>query len=103
VSYGYVLDVAAPVEFYDALHAEVGRRSGGRADGLLVHVGRTTPTGFQVLEVWEDEDRWNRFNAEVVGPALAEVAATHRPDREPVFETFEVRGLVIPEHAPVFV
>jgi hypothetical protein len=97
------MDVQAPAEFYDALHAEVGRRSGGRAEGLLVHVGRLTPTGFEILEVWEDEEHWDRFRAEVVGPALAEVAATRRPDREPTFEAFEVRGLVIPEHAPVFV
>ena len=34
MAYGYVMDVPAPIQFYDALHAEIGRRSSGRADGL---------------------------------------------------------------------
>src|SRR5919202_798934 len=51
--YGVLSRVPAPIEAYDASHAEIGRRSQGKADGLLVHVGRATPDGFEVLEVWE--------------------------------------------------
>ena len=48
MAYGLVMDVPAPIGLYDALHAEIGRRAPGGADGLLVHVGRETPVGFQI-------------------------------------------------------
>jgi hypothetical protein len=94
MTYGFAMDVAAPIELYDALHAEIGRRSAGRADGMLLHVGRATPGGFQVTEVWETEEQWNRFAAEVVGPALAEV--TGGQVQQPEVEGFEPRGLIVP-------
>jgi hypothetical protein len=56
MTHGLVMKVPAPTEFYDALHTEVGRRSTGRADGLLLHVGRVTDEGFEVLEIWESKE-----------------------------------------------
>ena len=94
MTYGFAMDVAAPIEFYDALHAEIGRRSGGAAEGMLLHVGRATPSGFQVTEVWESKEQWDRFATEVVGPALAEL--TGGQVREPEVEGFEPRGLIVP-------
>ena len=97
MAYGDVMDIAAPIEFYDALHAEIGRRGGG--DGLLVHIGRPTPDGFQVLEIWESKEQWDRFNSEVVGPALAELSGGQPPPSEPMVVEFEPRGLIVPSAA----
>ncbi len=68
MAYGFVMDVPAPIGLYDALHAEIGRRAPGGADGLLVHVGRETPVGFQIMEVWESQRSYARFTAEIMGP-----------------------------------
>src|SRR4051795_1261003 len=95
MTYGYEMDVPAPIEFYDALHAAIGRHSDGRADGLLLHLGRATATGFQVIEIWESKDQCDRFNADVVGPALAELTGGQPPPAEPTREEFEPRGLII--------
>ena len=95
--FGIVFDVPAPVEVYDAVHAEVLRRAGSSVDGLLVHVGRPTDRGFQVLEVWESRDQWQRYNDELIGPVMADVAGGQAPPPgEPAGEEFDVRGLVIP-------
>jgi hypothetical protein len=98
MAYGYVMDVPAPIELYDAVHAEIGRRTAavGGAEGLLLHVGRQTRDGFQVTEVWESKELCDRFNAEIVGPALAELSAGQAPAQEPVREEFEPRGLIVP-------
>ena len=98
MAYGFVMDVPAPIDLYDALHAEIGRRTAARggADGLLVHVGRETPGGFQVTEIWESREQCDRFNAEIVGPALAELSGGQPPAQEPVREDFEPRGLILP-------
>jgi hypothetical protein len=97
MTWGVVVDVAAPVQVYDAVHARVLDRTGGRADGLLVHVARATDTGFQVVEVWESKDHFERYQAELVGPLLAEMpGAGGPPGEEPVVTDFYVRGLVVP-------
>jgi hypothetical protein len=96
MSHGLVLDVPAPIEFYEALHAEIGRRTADGVDGMLLHVGRATRGGFQVFEVWESKERCDRFYAEIVGPALTQVSGGQPPPTEPAMEEFEPRGLIVP-------
>jgi hypothetical protein len=96
MAYGFVMDVQAPIEFYDAVHAEVARLTSGGVDGLLVHVGRETGGGFQVTEIWESKELCDRFNAEVFGPTLARLSGGQAPPGEPVMQEFEPRGLIVP-------
>ena len=96
MAYAFVMDVPASIELYDALHAEVTRREPGGGRGLLVHMGRATPQGFQVIEVWESREDCERFTAQVVGPALAELSGGQPPPMEPAMEEFEPRGLIVP-------
>jgi hypothetical protein len=96
MAYGFVMDVPAPIEFYDALHAEVARLAAGGVDGMLVHVGRETRGGFQVTEIWESKELCDRFNEEVVGPALTRLSGGQPPPGEPVMQEFEPRGLIVP-------
>jgi len=94
--YGVVSTVPAPVELYDSAHAEIGRRSEDKVEGLLVHVGRATSDGFEVIEVWESREHFERYTQDVVNPVMAEVAPGPAPadGKGPV--EFQVRGLVIP-------
>ena len=95
MTWGVLTDVAAPAEVYDAVHARLLERTDGRAEGLLVHLARGTDTGFQVVEVWESKDHFERYRTEIVGPLLAEVSGG-RPPEPPVATEFDVRGLVLP-------
>ena len=95
MTYAVVVDVPAPIQHFDTAHAEVVRRAGGRVDGLLVHLARPTPTGFQLLEVWETKEQSDRFNADVVGPVLAGMPPGSRPAGEPVATEFEPHGLLV--------
>jgi hypothetical protein len=81
---------------YDVAHAEIHRRSGGKPEGLLVHVGRATDDGFEVLEVWESREHFERYNREVVGPAMAETAPGPPPSAGQGYDEFDVRGLIVP-------
>jgi hypothetical protein len=96
VTYAHVVDVAAPVELYDALHAEIVRASAGTVDGLLVHVGRPTASGFQVLEVWESREHFERYDADVVLPAAHRLAGpAEAPGLRQEVSEFDVHGLVL--------
>ena len=95
--YGVIIRVPAPVEMYDGMHAEMKRQSGASVDGCLVHVGRATPDGFEVLEVWESKEHYDRANAEIVFPLMQRLAGDRSsPPIEQATEAFEVHGLVIP-------
>ena len=92
---GVATDVSAPVEIYDAVHAAMLERTGTAGNGLLLHLARPTADGFQVIEVWESREEWERANREVVWPVVAEVLRGQTPPAQAVTE-FEVRGLVVP-------
>ncbi len=96
--YGVINAVAAPVEAYDRVHAEALKRAGSSIDsfGLLVHVGRATADGYEVLNIWESKEHYERA-MEAVGELVPEMAdEMARPPAEQEIETFEVRGLIIP-------
>ena len=98
--YGVIIKVPAPVELYDGMHAEMKRQTGTSIDGCLVHVGRATPDGFEVLEVWESKEHYDRANADIVIPLMRKLAGDHpAPSIEQATEAFEVHGLVIPRGA----
>ncbi|MGY1631227.1 hypothetical protein ACI784_05905 [Geodermatophilus sp. SYSU D01186] len=101
MTWAVTMDVPAPVEVYDAVHAEVLRRAGDTTEGLLVHLARATPTGFQVIEVWESREAAERFDRELVQPIVAELSPDGPPPGDPVVTEFEVRGLVVPGTAVV--
>ena len=95
--YGVIITVPAPVETYDSMHAEMKQQTSHSVDGCLVHVGRATPDGFEVLEVWESKEHYDRANADIVFPLMRKLAGDQpAPPIEQATETFEVHGLVIP-------
>jgi hypothetical protein len=95
MTYGFVTDVPAPIEAYEAMHAEMARRVTGPVEGLLLHVGRATDKGFQIIEVWESKEQYDRYDAEIVQPVVAELSAG-RSLGQPTTEEFEPRGLIVP-------
>ena len=92
---GVMIDVSAPVETYDAMHAALLERIGTAVDGLLVHLTRQTADGFQVIEVWESREEFERQTRELLGPVFADVLRGQAPPAQVVTE-FDVRGLVLP-------
>jgi hypothetical protein len=72
--YGVITTLPAPVETYDRMHAELIKRAGPSVDGLLVHVGRATTDGFQIVQVWESKEHYDRANTDIVFPLMPELA-----------------------------
>jgi hypothetical protein len=92
MTYGVVVTVPAPMEVYEATHAEVLRAQGDEpVDDLLVHYARPTPEGFQVVEIWTSKQASDRFNEAVVRPVVARMGAGAP---QAVAEEFEVHGLI---------
>ena len=95
--YGVITTVPAPVETYDRMHAELIKRAGPSVHGLLVHIGRATTDGFQIVQVWESKEHYDRANKDIVFPLMRELAGDQPPPSiEQATEAFDARGLVIP-------
>jgi len=95
--YGVTVTMRAPVEAYERMHSEMTRRAGTAIDGLLVHIGRAHPDGFEVLEIWESEEQYDRANVDIVFPLMRELMGdTPDPSMAPQTTVLDVRGLVIP-------
>ena len=97
--YAHLTEMPVSVEFYDMIHAETLRRTQGNVDGLLVHIARGTPAGFQVIEVWTDRDSCMRADQEIVDPVIASLtnpSSSQQGGARPRVEEFSPRGLVLP-------
>jgi hypothetical protein len=69
------IDVGAPVQLYDAVHAALIKHTGGRIDGLLAHVAWPTGSGFRMIEVWTSKEARDRANQEVIPQVWAALKA----------------------------
>jgi hypothetical protein len=74
VSYVLVEDVAASWERYET----VARSIGVRPSGLLLHVAGPTDEGFRIVEIWESEAAWRRFEPDLRA-ALGSLDAAIQP------------------------
>jgi hypothetical protein len=97
MTYALTVRVRKPIEVYDTTHAEVLKAAGSdAADGLILHVARALPDGFEVFEVWESREHADRFNREVVFPAMERVGVDNSGP-EPQVEEFEPRTVLVPQ------
>jgi serine/threonine protein kinase HipA of HipAB toxin-antitoxin module len=97
MTYAVTVRVRNPIEAYDTTHAEVLKAAGSDgADGLILHVARALPEGFEVFEVWESREHAEKFNREVVFPAM-ERAGVENTGPEPQVEEFQPRTVLVPQ------
>jgi hypothetical protein len=74
MAYGVIFRVSAPIEAYDAVHAEVMRTaSDASTTGLIAHIARATEDGFEIIEIWDAKEQSDAFERDVVGPAMEKV------------------------------
>ena len=79
MAYGIVFEFTDEVgkKHYDAVNDKLGVDMAGGAgpwpEGLRSHAGGTTPGGFFVYEIWDSRADQERWMADRLGPALAEV------------------------------
>jgi len=90
VAYAFVHDIASTWEQYERVRASFVKPA---PLGLILHVAGPTDEGFRVIDVWESEDAWRRFQAERLGPAIAALGGPSRP--EPTFRDLHPVHLVL--------
>jgi hypothetical protein len=88
--YAFVQDTAASWEHYQ-LVAEPLIESA--PEGLVLHVAGPTDEGFRIIAVWESREAWQRFQADVLQPAVAALGGPSRA--EPIFRDLSAAHVVV--------
>lgn len=93
---GVTVSVSGPIEAYDSMHAAMLRYPMPPDVGLVSHATRQTADGFEVIEVWDSKEVFERFVQEILPEIQREVMGDAAPELEMRTEFWEVRGLVVP-------
>jgi hypothetical protein len=87
MAYAYVQDVASSWEQYERVARSLVEPAPA---GLILHVAGPTAEGVRIIDVWDNEQAWQRYRAERLEPAIAALGGPSRP--EPTFRDLH------PEH-----
>lgn len=79
---------------YDAVNAKIDVEAGA-PEGLLMHCAGEVDGAWQIVDVWESEKQAQRFDAERLGPAIAE-ASGQTPPGPPPTTLYELHSLLMP-------
>jgi hypothetical protein len=72
MAYAFIQDVPGNAAIYQEIKRELGDEA---PPGLIALVVTARPGGLRHLHVWDDQQAWERYRAEKVGPAAAAVLA----------------------------
>jgi len=90
VLYAFVQDVASSWQQYERVTAAMVEPV---PSGLILHVAGPTDEGFRIIDIWENEEAWQRFQAERLAPAIAAFGGPARP--EPTFRDLHPAHVVL--------
>lgn len=96
MAYGIIASLPAPIDMYRGVNAAVTEQIGDAAPaGLLVHIARETPEGFQVMEIWDSKQHCDEFADTVLAPIIERLSGGQAPPRDDVTEEFDVENFFI--------
>ena len=83
---------------YDRILQNIGMEKGAEdlPRGLIFHVAGPTENGWQVVDVWESREDFDRFFAEKLGPAIRLSGVVPATPKE--FAVYNIAGIRLPAH-----
>ena len=90
MAWGFISELPVTQAQYDEIDAAVE----DDPPGLILHIGSRSPGGMRIIDIWESEADYRRFEQEEIVPALQRMGVPPPPDApQPVeFEVHKLRG-----------
>jgi hypothetical protein len=90
MAWGFIQQLPVTREQYD----QVDRAISEDPEGLILHTAAEKGGGIQVIDAWESEEAFRRFEQETLGPALAKAGVDTSGGPPPLegYEIFNRRG-----------
>jgi hypothetical protein len=89
MAWSFISELPISPDEYDALNAEIPDDPAG----LILHTASRSEVGMRIIDVWESEDAYRRFEAQQLMPAIARIGAEPPPPDAPHPLEFEVYNM----------
>ena len=91
--YGFIMETPLSPQQYDELNGQVGPDP----DGLIVHIAAKGAGGMRIIDVWESKEAFERFQTEMIMPAMeGQGMGAEGPDEPPPMEELEIHNVRTP-------
>jgi heme-degrading monooxygenase HmoA len=90
MAWGFISELPLSRDDYDRLNGEIH----DDPEGLILHTASEKGGGMRIVDVWESEDAYRRFEQETLFPALGRIGADTSGGPPPLdaFEVHNMRG-----------
>ena len=89
MAWGFIGELPITREEYDRLNAEIAEDP----EGLILHTAAEKDGRMRVIDVWESEGAYRRFESEILGPAMGRAGLETPGEQPPPLDSYELHNL----------
>ena len=89
MAWGFIGELPISRDEYDRLNAEIAEDP----QGLILHTAAEHGGGMRIIDVWESEGAYRRFEEQTLFPAMGRAGLEPPQGEPPPLDTFEVHNL----------
>jgi hypothetical protein len=89
MAWGFIGELPISRDQYDRLNAEISEDP----DGLILHTAAEHGGGMRIIDVWESEDAYRRFESDTLMPAMQRAGLEAPTDEPPPLDSHEIHNL----------
>jgi heme-degrading monooxygenase HmoA len=89
MAWGFIGELPISRDEYDRLNAEITEDP----DGLILHTAAEHGGNMRIIDVWESEEAYRRFEQQTLFPAMGRAGLEAPTGEPPPLDTFDVHNL----------
>jgi hypothetical protein len=89
MAWGFIGELPISRDQYDALNAEIPEDP----EGLILHTAAEHGDGMRIIDVWESEAAYRRFEEETLMPAMGRAGLEPPSEEPPPLDSYEIHSL----------
>jgi hypothetical protein len=89
MAWGFISELPFSQEQYDAVDAEIGEDP----QGLILHTASPSGSGMRIVDFWESQEDYRRFEQEQLMPAMERLGIGAPTEPQPELGWFEVHNM----------
>ena len=89
MAWGFIGELPISREQYDRLNGEIQEDP----EGLILHTAAEHGGGMRIIDVWESEEAYRRFEEETLTPAMGRAGLEPPTEEPPPLDSYELHNL----------
>ena len=89
MAWGFISELPVSRDEYDRIDAEIG----DDPEGLILHTASEKNGKMRIIDVWESKDAYERFESDVLMPAMSRLGGEPPAGGPPPREEYEIHNM----------